>query len=140
MLHTALTECYPELNQAERRAKNSHHQKQPDLSRAMSAYKKCADLYPDSPFAGMALEKLADFYLRSRDYRRAADLMERVFQDYPDASFLDKMLLKWVVAAYRLQNFQLAKEKIDQFMREYPNSPLADKARRFQKVISRKAD
>ena len=110
----------------------------PDLSRAMMAYKRCAESYPDSSFAGESLDKIANYYILNRDYQRALELMERIFNDYPDASFLDKMLLKWVIAAYRTGNLQLAKAKCEQLLSEYPNSKLAKKAQKFKQVIDRK--
>jgi TolA-binding protein len=112
--------------------------RKPDLSHAMLAYKKCAEQFPESSFAGDSLEKIVNFYINARDYRRAIELMERVFQDYPDANFLDKMLLKWVIAAYRMKDYATAKEKLDQLLTEYPNSPYAEKARKFQSVIDKK--
>jgi len=121
---------------AEKAAANS--ERKPDLSRAMVAYKQCAENYPDSPFAGDALDKIASYYIQTKDYARALEMMERVFQDYPDASFLDKMLLKWVVVAYRMGNYPVAKTKVDQLLAEYPNSTLAAKARKFQGIIDKK--
>ncbi|MBM4043307.1 MAG: tetratricopeptide repeat protein, partial [Planctomycetes bacterium] len=123
------------------RLANEHAKQQgrdPDLSQALTAYKKCSDNYPDSPFAGDALEQIANYYILAKDYKRAVELMERVFQDYPDASFLDRMLLKWVIASYRLGNLQTAKGKAEQLLAEYPNSPLAPKARQFQEIIEKK--
>lgn len=111
---------------------------QADLSQAMLAYKKCADGYPESPFAGDALDRIASYYINIKDYPRAIELMERVFQDYPDASFLDKMLFKWVVAAYRMSNYAGAKSKAEQLLSEYPNSPLAEKTRQFLDTIQKK--
>jgi len=113
--------------------------KDPELSQAMLAYKKCAETYPDSPFAGDSLEQIANYYILTKDYKRAIELMERVFQDYPDASFLDRMLLKWVIAAYRLGDLSVAKQKAEQLLSEFPNSPLAPKARQFQEIIEKKA-
>jgi TolA-binding protein len=110
----------------------------PDLSQAMLAYKKCAETYPASPFAGDSLDKIANFYITSRDYRRAIELMERIFQDYPDASFLDTMLLKWVIASFRMGDFATAKQKLDQLLAEYPNSKYAEKAKAFQATIDKK--
>jgi len=92
----------------------------PDLSRAMTQYLKCSDDYPDSPFAGAALGKIADYYLSTKDYVRVNELMERVFQDYPDASFLDEMLLKWAMASYRTGNLTGAQQKLKQLVDEYP--------------------
>jgi len=110
----------------------------PQLSGAMMAYKKCADTYPESPFAGESLDKIANYYITNKDYQRAMELMETVFQDYPDASFLDKMLLKWVIASYRMGNYPVAKQKAEQLLSEYPNSPLAEKARQFLETINKK--
>jgi tetratricopeptide (TPR) repeat protein len=111
---------------------------QPVLSNAMLAYKKCSEAYPNSPFAGEALDKIANYYISTKDYARAVELMEQVFQDYPDASFLDKMLLKWVIASYRMGNFAVAKQKAEQLLSEYPNSKSAEKARTFLEVINKK--
>lgn len=110
----------------------------PVLSQAMLAYKKCAEMYPNSPFAGESLDKIASFYINTKDYARAVELMEQVFQDYPDASFLDKMLLKWVIASYRMGNYAVAKQKAEQLLSEYPNSKSAEKARTFLDVINKK--
>ncbi len=120
--------------------KRAMRHQRPDLSRAMLAYKKCAESYPDSPFAGEALEKIVNFYINNRDYTRAIELMERVFQDYPDASFLDKMLLKWTIAAYRLKDYRTALAKVDQLLTEHPQSRLAPKARKIRDSIAKKVD
>jgi outer membrane protein assembly factor BamD (BamD/ComL family) len=98
------------------------------MSRAVSAYQKCAESYPDSAFAGPSLEKIANFYLLTKDFTRAGELMERVTQDYPDASFLDRMLLNWAKAAQGMGDNATAKAKCEQLISEYPTSPLAAQA------------
>ncbi|MFW6132384.1 MAG: tetratricopeptide repeat protein [Planctomycetota bacterium] len=123
---------------AEVRAAEARRRDAPDLSHAMLAYKRVADTYPDSSFAGDALEKIAQYYIDTKDYARAVELMERVFMDYPDAGFLDKMLLKWVQAAYRMGDLAAAKEKCDQLLAEFPASPLSGKAKEFRATILRK--
>ncbi|MBF0243836.1 MAG: tetratricopeptide repeat protein [Planctomycetes bacterium] len=111
----------------------------PNLAPAMMTYKKCADSYPESPFAGDSMSKIANYYIYvAKDYPRAIELMEQVFQDYPDASFLDEMLLKWVIAAFRMNRFQEAQDKLTQLLNEYPSSPSAEKGKAFQKVIAKK--
>jgi TolA-binding protein len=97
---------------------------------AMAAYKVCAEKYPDSSYAGESLAKIADYYIRTKDYARAIELMERVFQDYPDASFLDQMLGRWFIAAYRMGDMKMAKEKAQQLLSEYPNSRQAEAAKK----------
>jgi len=114
------------------------HNREPNISSAILAYKRCAETYPESPFAGDSLDKIANYYITAKDYARAVELMERVFQDYPDASFLDKMLLKWVIASYRMGNFQVAKEKAEQLLSEYPNSKQAEKSKQFLDAINKK--
>jgi TolA-binding protein len=104
----------------------------------MMAYKKVADTYPDSPFAGEALDKIANYYIQVKDFDRAMELMQQVFQDYEDAPFLDRMLLKWVIAAYRAGKYPLAKEKLDELLSRYPNSAPAEKGREFAPVIEKR--
>jgi TolA-binding protein len=116
----------------------ANSERPPGLSGAMMAYKKVADAYPDSPFAGEALDKIANYYIQVKDFDRAMELMQQVFQDYEDAPFLDKMLLKWVIAAYRAGKYVLAKEKLDELLNRYPNSAPAEKAREFAPVIEKK--
>ena len=110
----------------------------PVLSGAMTAYRKVADGFPDSPFAGEALDKIANYYIQVKDFERAIELIQQVFQDYEDAAFLDKMQLKWVIAAYRSGKYQMAKDKLDELLSRYPNSASAEKAREFAPVIEKK--
>ena len=98
------------------------------MGRAISSYQACAENYPDSAFAGPSLEKIANFYLLTKDFARAGELMERVVQDYPDASFLDRMLLNWARAAQGMGDSATAKAKCEQLISEYPASPLAAEA------------
>ena len=110
----------------------------PDFTRAMLAYKKCADTYPTSPYAGKALEKIATYYIQTDDNARAVALMERVFQDYPDAVFLDRMLYTWAQALFRMGRLAPAKEKCDLLLRDYPGSELGQKARDLRQKIMKK--
>jgi len=107
----------------------------------MTMYKKCADLYPESLFAGRSLEKICNYYINvTKDYGRATELLEQVFQDYPDASFLDGMLYRWVQVAYKSGQFQLAADKCAQLLTEYPESASAKKALKMQPKIAAKLD
>ena len=107
-----------------------------NLSPAMTAYKKCLDLYPDSEYAGESLEKISNFYLATQDYQRTVELMEQVFQDYPDGSFLDVMLYKWAYAAYKLRDFELAREKAEELVNDYPNSKFSANATKMVAKIA----
>jgi TolA-binding protein len=111
---------------------------------AIQQYKLCADRYPDSPFAGESLAKLVQYYIDSRDYAQASDLLERVFEEYPDAEFLDTMLLQWVLVAYNMGDLPKAYEKCSQLVTEYPNSKHAPRAHelldRIKKALERTAE
>ncbi len=100
----------------------------PNYSNIMLEYKKCADNYPDSIFAGKSLEKIADFYIEVEDYPRVVELMQQVFTDYPDAEFLDSMLLKWAIASYQLGDLQTSLAKCEQLLSDYPNSEATRKS------------
>ena len=111
----------------------------PNLAAAMQAYKRCSERYPESLYAGNAIDKMCEYHIDvSKNYPRVLDILEQAFIDYPDAEFLDKMLLRWVVAAYRMGRYELAMEKCQQLMSEYPDSPLIPKAVAFRKKIARK--
>ncbi len=113
--------------------------KDADLAAAMQAYKRCSEKYPESLYAGNAIDKMCEYHIDvSKNYPRVLDILEQAFVDYPDAEFLDKMLLRWVVAAYRMGRYKLAMEKCQQLMSEYPDSALIPKAAAFRKSIARK--
>ena len=106
---------------------------------AIASFKRCAELYPDSPFAGRALEKVIDFHIDARDYERCTELIETCFVDFPDASFLDTMLLKWGITLARMQRYEEAGDKLRQLLREYPNSSSVGKAQKVLTVVNNKA-
>lgn len=110
----------------------------PNFGPAMLEYKKCSDNYPDSPFAGKALEKISQFYMKQKDYNRVIEMMEQIFRDYPDADFLDAMLYTWAEALFSLDRLDEAYEKCEQLISEYPNSKLSGKAQGLRAMIQRK--
>ena len=110
------------------RCAEAEHPDRPE--RYAPEYKRCAQRYPDSPFAGESIAKLVDYYMSEGDHARAEELLEQVFQDYPDAEFLDRMLLKWIVAAYAREDYATAYDKCNQLLMKYPGSPYAAKAKR----------
>ena len=118
-------------------AKSRESGREVDSSRVMAAYKKVADNYPDSIYAGESLDKITRYYIKVGDYQRAISLMEVVFQDYPDASFLDGMLYKWALCAYRLRQPDVTIAKCDELLSDYPESKYSAKARKMQKAALR---
>lgn len=123
-------------NAKERQVKDPTYR--PNFGPVMLEYKKCSDNYPDSPFAGKALEKIAQFYVDQKDFNRVIEMMEQIFRDYPDADFLDSMLFTWAHATYELDRFEEALEKCEQLISEYPNSKFAAKAQGLRELIQRK--
>ncbi|MDD5679227.1 MAG: tetratricopeptide repeat protein [Kiritimatiellae bacterium] len=123
---------------AEARYRIAEAQETSNKSIAMQTYKQCAEQFPDSEYAGKALGKLADYYIESKEYNKADQLLEQIFQDYPDASFLDSMLLKWVIAAYQMGNYDKAREKCTQLLFEYPGNQFAAQAKTILSKLERK--
>lgn len=117
------------------RAQASNGRK-PDFSAAMVAFKRCADAYPDSSFAGDSFKKVIDYYISIRDYSRCIETLERVFQDYPDAPWLDEMLLKWGVVCHRMNNREGAIAKFSKLIEEYPGGQAAAQGQQFLKRIT----
>ena len=108
----------------------------PNYGPAMLEYKKCSDNYPDSLFAGKALEKIANFYIKQKDFARVIEMMEQVFRDYPDADFLDSMLFMWAGAAFSLGRYDEAAEKCNQLISEYPNSAHMAKTQQLRQLVN----
>ena len=107
---------------------------------AIRAYQVTAQQYPDSQFAGPALEKMVDYYAATRDYARAVDLLRQTFQDYPDAEFLDAMLFKWMIIAYRMGDLQTSLQKGQELVFQYPGSEYAANAKKYLPQIEAKAN
>ena len=102
-----------------------------DFASAMVAFKRCAEAYPESAYAGDSFKRVIDYYIGTRDYARCVETLERVFQDYPDAPWLDEMLLKWGVVHYRMNQRELAVEKFQRLVEEYPGGQAAQQATAF---------
>jgi TolA-binding protein len=107
----------------------------PDYSPAMLAYKRCADMYPSSPYAGESYKRVIDYYISMKDYTRASETLERVFEDYPDAPWLDEMLLKWGVVNHRMGKREEAISKFRRVVEEYPGGKSARQAANFLKKL-----
>ena len=112
----------------------------PDFSPAMVAFKRCADSYPNSSYAGESIKRVIDYYISIRDYGRAQETLERVFQDYPDAPWLDEMLLKWGVVCHRLGNREEALAKFRRLIEEYPSGASAKQAMNFIKKLEQQKE
>ena len=101
------------------------------------AFRRCAEAYPTSSFAGESYKRVVDYYISIRDYQRAKETLERVFEDFPDAPWLDDMLLKWGVVCHRLGDKTGAMEKFRRIVEEYPGGNSAKKAASFIQKLDR---
>lgn len=108
----------------------------PDFAPAMVAFKRCAEAYPESAYAGDSFKRVIDYYIQTRDYARCVETLEQVFQDYPDAPWLDEMLLKWGVVHYRMGNREQAVQKFQRLVEEYPGGPAAQQASAFLRRLT----
>ena len=106
-----------------------------DFSAAIGAYRRCADSYPSSSYAGESYKRIVDYDLSVKNYTAATEILERVFEDYPDAPWLDEMLLKWGVVLYRLGDKAGAREKFQRIIEEYPGGKSAKTAVGFLKKL-----
>ncbi|NQZ66461.1 MAG: tetratricopeptide repeat protein [Lentisphaeria bacterium] len=106
---------------------------------AAQAYKLCAEKYPETTFASKAIEKVVDYYIKTRDFAQATTMLKQVFSDHPDADYLDAMYLKWTLVAFQSRDYATALEKCDALIMEYPDSKYAPKARKIRPTIQRKA-
>lgn len=120
----------------ENRARKTVSGKKPDFSPAIMAFKRCAETYPSSSFAGEAYKKIVDYNVSIRNYSAAIEILERVFQDYPDAPWLDEMLLKWGVVVHRMGDTEGAKAKFQRIVEEYPGGNAAKTATKFLQRLS----
>lgn len=104
---------------------------QQKMGEAIKAYTETYQKYPESPFAAMAIEKVARHYAETNDFSRAADLFEKVVEDYPDAKFMDEILFRWAELGIKTDNPALAKDKLNQLLYNYPASKYADEAKKM---------
>lgn len=105
--------------------------KKTDFTQAITAYRQCAENYPESSFAGESFKRVVTYLIETRDLDRAADTLDRVFQDYPDAPWLDEMLLRWGIVYYRKGDRTTAIEKFQRVLEEYPGGAAAQQAAGF---------
>jgi tetratricopeptide (TPR) repeat protein len=92
------------------------------MGRAIAAYRKTYQAYPESAYAARSLSEVVRFYVDTEDFAQASDLLEQVFADFPDAAFLDEMLLLWAQVAFRMGDNSVAQQKLQQLVFDYPSS------------------
>jgi len=106
------------------------HNRTPNASQAWQAqavaqYMSCTEQFSDSPFAAEALKKVIEYHNKEKDYRRCAELLERVCRDYQDQDWLHEMYKDWGVVLLRMGHYEAGTEKLQQVIEEYPESDSA---------------
>jgi TolA-binding protein len=127
-----IAECYEQmaLNVGEDKGQGYFEQ-------AFRAYQGVFENYPESGRVGDAVAKMANFYYKKKDYRRAIDVFENVMENHPDAGFLDVILFNYGRCLYRVDRKGDARRKFDQIINEFPDSNLAGEAKRISEALAK---
>ncbi|MFP6892840.1 MAG: tetratricopeptide repeat protein [Opitutales bacterium] len=107
------------------------------FEQAFRAYQVVFENYPESGRVGDAVAKMANYYYRKKDYRRAIDVFENVLGDHPDAGFLDVILFNYGRCLYRVNRKGDARRQFDQIIEEFPDSNLATEAKRISDALAK---
>jgi len=127
-----IAECYEQM------ALDAGEEKgQGYFEQAFRAYQGVFENYPESGRVGDAVAKMANFYYKKKDYRRAIDVFENVLEKHPDAGFLDVILFNYGRCLYRVDRKGDARRKFDQIINEFPDSNLAGEAKRISEALAK---
>ena len=107
------------------------------FEQAFRAYRAVFEQYPESGRVGDSVAKMANFYYRKKDYRRAIDVFENVLSDHPDANFLDVILFNYGRCLYRIDKKADARRQFDQLIEDFPDSTLATEAKRISDALAK---
>ena len=105
--------------------------------RSFEAYQRVFDQFPESGRVGDAVAKMANFYYKKKDYKRAIDVFENVLQDHPDANFLDVILFNYGRCLYRVGQKGQARRQFDRLIGDFPESKLAGEAKRISDALAK---
>jgi len=127
-----IAECYEQMALDAGPEKGEGH-----FEQAFRAYQAVFEQYPESGRVGDSVAKMANFYYRKKDYRRAIDVFENVLSDHPDAGFLDVILFNYGRCLYRVNRKGDARRQFDQIIEEFPDSTLATEAKRISEALAK---
>ncbi len=127
-----IAECYEQMAVAAGADKGEGY-----FEQAFRAYQAVFENFPESGRVGDAVAKMANYYYRKKDYRRAIDVFENVLSDHPDAGFLDVILFNYGRCLYRVNRKQDARTQFDQIIEEFPDSNLAAEAKRISEALAK---
>ena len=127
-----IAECYEQMALDAGEGKGQGY-----FEQAFRAYQGVYENYPESGRVGDAVAKMANFYYKKKDYRRAIDVFETVLEKHPDAGFLDVILFNYGRCLYRVDRKGDARRKFDQIINEFPDSNLAGEAKRISEALAK---
>jgi TolA-binding protein len=127
-----IAECYEQMAVDAGEGKGQGY-----FEQAFRAYQGVYENYPESGRVGDAVAKMANFYYKKKDYRRAIDVFENVLEKHPDAGFLDVILFNYGRCLYRVDRKGDARRKFDQIINEFPDSNLAGEAKRISEALAK---
>jgi len=104
--------------------------------KALTAFQKLLDLYPDSPFQEATLKKVRlckdwlaerEFYIGHLYYKKSAYpaaimRFQEVVQDYPESAIVDKAMYYLALSHQRLGELEKAKQGLKELLEKYPNT------------------
>lgn len=91
----------------------------------------------DADMAAKAISVCVDYYLATKQYDAARNLLNTNIQQIPP-NWRDSILLKWVLASYRLGDYNDSYMRCIWLMAEFPNSEFASKAVQIEPRIRSK--
>ncbi len=100
-----------------------------DYGRAILAYQKLIDMYPESEFVGNAWYEMGDCYYILGSFRNALEMYEKA-QEF-GGEVARKALYSAAHCLYRLELFNRAAAKFLEYLTQYPNTDLSDDAQYF---------
>ena len=127
-----IAECYEQMALDAGEGKGAGY-----FEQAFRAYQGVYENFPESGRVGDAVAKMANFYYKKKDYRRAIDVFENVLEKHPDAGFLDVILFNYGRCLYRVDRKGDARRKFDQIINEFPDSNLAGEAKRISEALAK---
>ena len=127
-----VAECYEQMALEAGEARGQGY-----FEQAFRAYQGVYENFPESGRVGDAVAKMANYYYKKKDYRRAIDVFENVLDKHPDAGFLDVILFNYGRCLYRVERKGDARRKFDQIINEFPDSNLAGEAKRISEALAK---
>lgn len=113
---------YTALALEKRAAKSTDGEKRAaDEKEALVHYQKCADSFPDSPFAADSIIRIGNMHLKQQRYKEAAEYFLSFQQARPTHRLSPLALFLAAQCAYKLGDFKSAAERFTKVIDTYPD-------------------